>query len=149
MNSPRYYASGANHPGENRPAAPGSSPPTSAVADDLNAAINLGVDPHGDGLPDYTDSIQEEVNEWLAVSRRKELAVWWGLDADSRRAFIADPRGWLQWDDRYQDPVIQADLEREWTRWTVGSIEDGKVADGKATNAIRKREAIIRHHRGE
>lgn len=71
---------------------------------------------------DWTDAAIEP-STWLTKAGQKRLAKELGLDRAEKRAFLADIDGWLQEDDRYEDPTIELALERLWAAFatTTGS----------------------------
>lgn len=85
-----------------------------------------------DGLEglDYTDAIGEP-SAWLTSRGTRELANLIGLDADETAELIANVDGWLQDDDRYLWPHVEAALDTLWARFVE-----------KATVAARKSRAI-------
>lgn len=69
-----------------------------------------------DSLPDYTDFIGQP-GDWLSRGRRQEIARWIGLNGSEAASFVRDPDAWLQQDQRYLWPHVEAALDRAWTRY--------------------------------
>lgn len=70
----------------------------------------------GDLGPDYTDLIGTP-SEWLGAAGLRDVADWIGLQGVERRAWMKDPDGWLQQDQRYLLPQVAGALDRAWSRF--------------------------------
>lgn len=90
----------------------------------------------GDLGPDYTDLIGTP-SEWLSERERAEVAGWIGLSRAEARAFVDDPDGWLQQDQRYELPWVAGALDRAWTRFYFA--QTGVERKRRATRATVQR----------
>jgi hypothetical protein len=103
------------------------------VEDELLAGARSGregQDAEGWGLPDYTDHIAFP-SEWLSQRQLQTIARELAFSGDERRAFLADPDGFLQqhcWEALPEEvtsrcPELQEALEatwnRMWAKWTT------------------------------
>ncbi len=103
------------------------------VEDELLAGARSGLegqDAEGWGLPDYTDHIAFP-SEWLSQRQLQTIARELAFSRDERRAFLADPDGFLQqhcWEALPDEvtsrcPELQEALEatwnRMWAKWTT------------------------------
>jgi len=84
-----------------------------------------------DGL-DYTDAIAEP-SSWLTARDLKEFAKLIGLDKKETRELVSDVDGWLQEDERYLWPHIEAALDSLWGRY----VEKASVAWRKKVSITR------------
>jgi hypothetical protein len=91
----------------------------------------------GDHPGDWTDEIGEP-SAWLTPTLTKLVADRAGLSKEETRAWRRDPDAWLQVDDRYLDPCVEAALNEAWCRhhWS-------------ATTQERKRRAVVKTFKKE
>jgi hypothetical protein len=82
---------------------------------------------------DWTDEIGEP-SAWLTPALRKLVAERARLEGAERRAWMRDPDAWLQEDDRFLDPLIEAALNEAWCRhhWATTTQERKRRAVVKA-----------------
>jgi hypothetical protein len=110
----------------------GAPRPLTAMADEVQKEIEESL--YRDcGDLDYTDSVSAP-SAWMTAAGLRKLGKDLGLSGRSLTAFMADPDGWLQDDDRYLDPMVEMTLDAAWAEYAAGG--------GNTT--FRKRETIER-----
>lgn len=85
------------------------------------------------GDMDYTDAIAMP-STWMTEVGLRKLGKELGLKARKLTAFVNDPDGWLQEDDRMMENHVEVALDRAWREFATGG--------GNTT--FRKRETLVR-----
>lgn len=80
---------------------------------------------------DYTDNITQPEG-WASPTLRKWGAQVMGLSAETARAFVKDPDGWVA--ENANHPMIDQALDAMWQKW---ALEEGTVAE-KKRRAVRE-----------
>lgn len=110
----------------------GGPRPLTAMADEVQKEIEESL--YRDcGDLDYTDSISMP-SVWMTEVGLRKLGKELGLSGRKLTAFVADPDGWLQEDDRICEMHVEMALDNAWAEYAAGN--------GGTT--YRKRETIER-----
>lgn len=120
----------------------GGPRPLTAASDAALEAVRDELWTEGvEGELDYSDSILEDVNEWLVTRAGRKsfldrVAAFRTVTRSDRRAFYADPYGWLTAEDEDGDAPADND-------WTLALLDELYAAAAeKRTVTLRKRTAV-------